>query len=124
VGSGPYVLDSGQTSGVHLRVTRNAKYNQPTRYGFDRIEYKVIADTNAQVTSLTGHQVDTGGVTVGGLSSVKAAGLQTAPVSGLITGLFIVDRDGKDQPGAGQGAGAPGAQLRVDAQGDPRLHRR
>jgi len=99
VGTGPYVLDSGQTSrGSTYVFTRNAKYNQPTRYGFDRIEYKVIADTNAQVTSLTGHQVDTGGVTVGGLSSVKAAGLQTAPVSGLITGLFIVDRDGKTNP--------------------------
>jgi len=118
VGSGPYVLDAGKsTHGSSYLFTRNAKYNQPLKYGFDKIEYRVVADSNAQVTTLTSHQVDTGGVTIAGRKSVQAAGLSTAPVSGLITGMFIVDRAGTANPALGKVKVRQAINYALDAQG-------
>ncbi|HEY2671687.1 MAG TPA: ABC transporter substrate-binding protein [Rugosimonospora sp.] len=99
VGCGPYVLDAGQTTrGSTYVFTRNPKYNLPQKFGFDTVQYKVITDTNAQVTALASHQVDTGGVTAPGLASVKSAGMSATGVSGLIVAMFIVDRAGTTNP--------------------------
>ncbi|WP_431902124.1 ABC transporter substrate-binding protein [Nonomuraea sp. bgisy101] len=99
VGSGPYLLDlSASTRGSSYTFTRNAKYNLPVTYGFDKLQVKALPDTNAMLTAATSGQVDTGGIPMSGLNAAKAAGLQYKEMTGLILGMWIVDRAGKLAP--------------------------
>jgi peptide/nickel transport system substrate-binding protein len=99
VGSGPYLLDmAASTRGSSYMFTRNPRYSLPVKYGFDKVIIKALPDTNAMLTAATSGQVDTGGVPMSGLNAVKAAGLSHKELSGLILGMWIVDRAGKLAP--------------------------
>ncbi|MGW4475885.1 ABC transporter substrate-binding protein [Nonomuraea sp. NPDC004354] len=99
IGSGPYLLDlAATTRGSSYTFTRNPTYKLPITYGFDKLQVKALPDTNAMLTAATSGQVDSGGIPMSGLKAAKAAGLQFKEMTGLILGMWMVDRAGKLAP--------------------------
>ncbi|OPC78404.1 hypothetical protein B4N89_40335 [Embleya scabrispora] len=99
VGTGPYILDTGHTTrGDRYTYTRNPRYRAPAAYPFDKVVIKAIPDTNARTTALLTGQADAGIGAPARMDAAKQAGLTVTRQPGQVTGLWLVDRDGKIAP--------------------------
>ncbi|MFE5331939.1 ABC transporter substrate-binding protein [Embleya sp. NPDC056575] len=99
VGTGPYILDTGHTTrGDRYTYTRNPRYRTPAAYPFDKVVIKAIPDTNARTTALLTGQADAGIGAPARMDAAKQAGLTVTRQPGQVTGLWLVDRDGRIAP--------------------------
>ncbi|MFE2872485.1 ABC transporter substrate-binding protein [Embleya sp. NPDC059259] len=99
VGTGPYILDAGHTTrGDRYTYTRNPRRPDRTAYPFDKIVIKAIPDTNARTTALLTGQADAGLGAPARMDAAKGAGLTVTRQPGQVTGMWLVDREGKVAP--------------------------
>lgn len=105
VGSGPYVLDSGQTTaGSKYTYTRNAKYwGGTTSFPFDKIVETVFGDTSSELNALRAGQINGAVLVQKDVATAKGSGLTVATYPQYTSaGLYIFDRQGKVTPALGK----------------------
>ena len=102
VGSGPYVLDSeNTTTGSVYSFTKNEDHWNAANYPFETLVVKVLENDAAAVSALKTGQIDA--VLVGGTSvaEVKTSGFEVLQFEGQTTRLIISDRTGQVEPALG-----------------------
>jgi peptide/nickel transport system substrate-binding protein len=104
VGSGPYILDTGQTVvGSKYVYTKNPDYWAPEQQYYDNLVLTVLPDSQTQVNAIKGGQVT--GLNVADQSSIpqmEGAGFKAYPHELDWTGLMLMDRNGEMNPALGK----------------------
>ena len=99
VGTGPYIYNTELTvPGRQYVYTRNPDYRTPGDFPFDQMTVTPMTDANARVNALKSGQVDIAPATSQSVADALANGFKITrnPVDWL--GLFLADRDGKQNP--------------------------
>jgi len=101
VGSGPYVLDTKQsTAGSVYVYTRNASYWDKADYPYDKLTIRYVEDMSATVNGLRSGQIDATATQASDLvAAAKQANLNIKTFfGGGLDGIYLWDRDGKVAP--------------------------
>jgi len=102
IGSGPYVLDQGDTTtGSRYSFTRNEDYWNADAFPYDSVVFKILADPTARNNALKSGQVDGGNVLLANAADVESAGVTLLEAYVTFAGLVIGDRDGQQVPALG-----------------------
>lgn len=116
VGYGPYLLDQDASKpGTEYVFEPNPDYSLPVEFGFDKVVFKVL-DFGALVGAVSSGQIDVAGIFPDTLQAVTDAGIETSPVSGFISGLWLVDRGGEVNPAIGDVRVRQALNYAVDAE--------
>jgi peptide/nickel transport system substrate-binding protein len=100
VGSGPYVMDTGNTVvGTTYTFTKNPKYWDPSSVHYDKLVLKVLQDPTAMLNAIKGKQLSGAKLSNNDtLDQIKAAGYTLHPFELDWSGLLLLDRGGKLNP--------------------------
>ncbi|OHV18910.1 ABC transporter substrate-binding protein [Parafrankia soli] len=97
VGSGPYVLNTGQTvNGSTYVLDRREDYWNVQAYPFKTVKISVIRDRTAALNALQAGEVNAGTVEVTNVDRLRAAGFDAAVVeANSLASLVLADRAGE-----------------------------
>lgn len=102
VGSGPYVLDVGNTTrGSQYAFTKNPDHWNAAHYPFERLVVKVIESETAAVSALKTGQIDASLIPSNAVKEAETSNLDVLNFQGQTTRLIISDRTGKVEPALG-----------------------
>lgn len=105
-GAGPYKLDDdASVEGDTYTYVPNPHYFDPEAVEFERVEVKVIADSNSMLQSIQAGQLDAAVGDPATAASAETSGLTVIAEDSGSTGLLILDREGA--------AAAPLGDIRV-----------
>lgn len=103
VGSGPYVLDTANTTqGTAYTYKRNPDYWNAKAYPYDTIKLMPMAEVTARINALKAGQVDGATGSPASVAEAKAAGLTVSQQPLDREGLLLVDRAGQVTPALGE----------------------
>lgn len=98
-GAGPYKLDEGASvEGATYTYVPNPHYFNPDAVEFERVEVKVIADSNSMLQSIKAGQLDAAVGDPATAASAESSGLTVVAEDSGSTGLMILDREGAATP--------------------------
>jgi peptide/nickel transport system substrate-binding protein len=100
VGSGPYLLDTGQTVvGSSYTFTKNPNYWEKANQHYDKLVIKVYNDATAMLNALKGKQLNAAKLLNNDSNDqIKGAGYTVSEYELDWTGLLLLDREGKVNP--------------------------
>lgn len=99
-GAGPYVLNKAESvTGDHWTYEANPNYWNQDGIHFDKVVYRLIADSNARLASLQSGQVDAiQNVPAKAAPGLEARGIQVVAAPTGFLGILFLDRTGKLAP--------------------------
>lgn len=99
VGSGPYTLDTAQTSSGNQYVyVRNEEYWNAEAFPYDEVIIKPMADLTARLNAIKSGQVNAALADPKSVAEAEASGLKVNTTGVNWVGLFIADRGGVQVP--------------------------
>jgi peptide/nickel transport system substrate-binding protein len=103
VGSGPYVLDEGNTEpAASYAFERNADYWNTEAYPFETVVIKPFTDFTARFNALSTGQIQFMYGTADMVEQAEATGLTVQTVPGEVQGMILQDRGGEASAALGE----------------------
>ncbi|MDT0144527.1 ABC transporter substrate-binding protein [Microbacterium sp. PRC9] len=98
-GAGAYIYDPDDSVvGDHYTYTANPDYYDKSQQYWDKVVYKITADAQAALNAAKTGQIDVYKGSPDSAQQAQSAGLQVIANPGIMTGLFLTDRDGEVVP--------------------------
>ncbi|WP_084099539.1 ABC transporter substrate-binding protein [Demequina sp. NBRC 110051] len=101
-GAGPYVyVPEESVPGDHYVYEANPDYYDPEQQHWDSVEIRIFADKQAALNAATTDQIMMFKGDGSLAAQAQSSGLSVIANPGIMTGLFLIDRDGETVPALG-----------------------